>query len=124
MTLVSAVVAMTSQTAPVLLEDFGEFLVPVLMKLHRQMLRPAWKTLDVIEHTECTMHRIVRIENHAHPPHLKAERRGTDEVLVTDTSPRRMCALAVGIEKGLATQFQEKILITQPVCIHKGGGPL
>jgi hypothetical protein len=68
MTLASAVVAMTSQTAPVLLEDFGEFLVPVLMKLHRHMLRPAWKTLDVIEHTECTMHRIVRIENHASSP--------------------------------------------------------
>jgi hypothetical protein len=65
MTLVSAVAAMTSQTAPVLLEAFGKFLVPVLMKLHGHMLRPTSKTPDVIEHTECTMHRIVRIENHA-----------------------------------------------------------
>jgi hypothetical protein len=39
---------------------------------------------------------------------------------VTYTSPRRMCALAVGIGKGLATQFHEKILINQPVCMHKG----
>ena len=66
------------------------------------------------------MHRIVRIENRADPPHLKAERRSPDEALVIYTSPRRMCALAIGIVKGLAVQFHERILITQPVCMHNG----
>jgi len=119
--LVSAASTMTAQTIPALLEEFGAFLVPALMKLHGHMLRPGWKTLDVIEHTERTMHRLVRSEERgAHPPHLKAERRSPDEVLVTYTSPRRMCALAIGIGKGLAKQFHEEILVTQPVCMHNG----
>jgi hypothetical protein len=121
MALVSAASTLTAQTAAALLEGFGMFLVSALMKMHGHMLRPEWKTLDVIEHTERTMHRVVRIENDgAYPPHLKAERYGPDKVLVIYTSPRRMCALAVGIGKGLARHFYEEIRVTQPFCMHSG----
>jgi hypothetical protein len=121
MALIAAASAMTGQAAPALLEEFGEFLVSALIKLHGHMLRPHWKTLEVIEHTEETVHRVVRVENQgAHPPHLKTERRSSDEVLLIYTSPRRLCALAIGIGKGLAGHFREKIMVTQPVCMHNG----
>ena len=119
--MVSGASAMTGQPASALLEEFGMFLVPALMRMHGHMLRPEWKTLDVIEHTERTMHRVVRIEDRgAHPPYLKVERRGPDEVLVIYTSPRRVCTLAIGIGKGLAKLFYEEIRVTQPVCMLNG----
>jgi hypothetical protein len=119
--LVSAASAKTDQTAAAVLEGFGEFLVPTLLKLHGHMLQPQWKTLDVIEHTEGTMHRVVRVENQgAHPPQLNTKRINPSEVLLIYNSPRRMCALAIGIGRGLAKQFHEEILITQPLCVHNG----
>ena len=118
--LVSAA-ARCGQTSAAVLEGFGEFLVPTLLKLHGHMLKPQWKTLDVIEHTESTMHRVVRVKNPgAHPPQLNAKRINSDEVLLIYNSPRRMCALAIGIGRGLAKEFHEEILITQSLCVHHG----
>jgi predicted hydrocarbon binding protein len=35
-------------------------------------------------------------------------------------SPRRMCSLAIGIARGLAKHFHEKISIRETECMHKG----
>lgn len=121
MALVSAATLLTGQTATALLEEFGEFLVQGLLKMYGHLLRPQWRTLDVIEHTEKTIHHVVRVETSgAHPPHLRAERRNSDEVSLVYTSQRRMCALAVGIGKGLAKHFHEEIVVTQAKCMRSG----
>ena len=66
---------------PQLLEEFGEFLVPDLPELNRPMLEPHWRTLDVLEHTEGTIHRVVRMRNPEEPPPvLRCERLGPHEV--------------------------------------------
>lgn len=39
------------------LEDFGEFIAPTLMKMYGHLLLPEWKTIDVIDNTEETVHR-------------------------------------------------------------------
>jgi predicted hydrocarbon binding protein len=56
----------------------------------------------------------------AHPPHLKAERKDQNEVILTYTSPRQLCFLAVGIGRGLGRHFQENLSIKQNRCMHKG----
>ncbi len=100
---------------------FGEFIVPELMKMNGHLLLPQWKTLDVIEHTEATIHKVVRVKNPgASPPELKTTRLSSGELLLIYTSSRQMCAFAIGIGKGLARRFQENIVITQPVCMHQG----
>src|SRR5689334_23079220 len=35
-----------------LLEAFGEFIVPGLLKMYGALIQPSWNTLDIIEHTE------------------------------------------------------------------------
>ena len=47
--------------------------------MYRSLIRKEWRTLDVIEFAEPTVHRIVRKETTA-PPYLTAERKAPDEV--------------------------------------------
>lgn len=119
--LVATASRLTGLPAAAILEDFGEFIAPDLLEMYWAAIQPEWKTLDVIEHTERAIHTVVRLKNPgARPPHLRAERTGPDEVLVTYESERRMCRVAVGIAKGLARHFGERIEVDQPTCMSDG----
>ena len=119
--LVVAASSITGLPASEVLEDFGQFIVPDLVKMYGHLLRPEWSTIDVIENTEATVHSVVRVKNPgAKPPELKTVRHGANEVALFYTSPRKMCALAVGIGKGLAKHFNEKIVAQHATCMHKG----
>ena len=50
--LIAAVATANRRNLALVLEDFGEFIAPTLMKLHGHLLLPEWKTIDVIDHTE------------------------------------------------------------------------
>jgi hypothetical protein len=119
--LVVAASSMTGLPVSEVLEDFGEFIVPDLVKMYGHLLRPEWGAIDVIENTEATVHSVVRVKNPgAKPPELKTVRHGANEVVLFYTSPRQMCALAVGIGKGLAKHFNENIVAQHATCMHKG----
>jgi len=119
--LVVAASSMTGLPVAEVLEDFGEFIVPDLVKMYGHLLRPEWGTIDVIENTERTIYSVVRVKNPgAKPPELKTVRHGANEVVLFYASPRQMCALAIGIGKGLAKHFNENIVAQQATCMHKG----
>ncbi len=119
--IVTAASQATGKPAGDILEDFGDFIAPTLLKMYGALMKPGWKTLDVIEHTENTIHSVVRIKNKgAAPPVLKVARVSPVEVVLTYGSPRRMCFVAKGISKGLARHFAERVAITESACMHKG----
>src|SRR5688572_25218556 len=119
--LVGEAVTMTGFTATTLLEEFGEALVPTYLSLYGNLLKPEWRTLEVIEHTEETIHRVVRMRHEgAEPPRLHAERTAPNEVVLTYDSPRKLCAVARGIVKGVAKQFGEVVTIDERACMHDG----
>jgi len=119
--LVTAASATTKLPAAAILEDFGEFIVPDLLQLYGALLDPHWKTLEVIENTENTIHRVVRMKNPgALPPELMVRRTGEDRVVITYRSARRMCAVAKGIAKGFAKHFGEQVEIDEPRCMTRG----
>ena len=104
-----------------LLESFGEHIVPGLTSLYGAQIRPEWRALDVIEHTEAAIHVLVRRQNPgAAPPPLRASRIGPDEVRVSYTSARRLCAVARGICRGLGRLFGENLEIEEPSCMLRG----
>jgi hypothetical protein len=110
----------TGKSTREVFEEFGEFIAPDLMALYRHMIKPEWRTLELLENTENTIHRVVRIRNPgARPPELKCTRDG-DEVLITYTSARRMCGVAVGIVRGLARHYDENITIQELSCMSVG----
>lgn len=113
--------AAAGRPLPELVTDFGEFLAPHLVKVAGAFVDPDWKTLDVVEHTEALIHRMVRSTNPgAAPPVLEVFRSAPDEIQVVYSSRRRLCALATGIIRGLATHFQERIAIEEPSCMLRG----
>ncbi len=106
--LVGHAAEMTGIPAEELHEKFGEYLVPDLMYMYQKLLRPEWKTLDMIEHTELTMHKQVRKEHAENaPPVLDVTRISENELIIQYVSPRRMSGLAVGIVRGLANYYDE-----------------
>jgi len=120
--LVTAASAITGQEPFKIVEAFGEFIAPSLLKMYGHLLKPNWKSLDIIEHTEGTVHTVVRTsDKNALPPKLLTRRTGPDTVILVYDSPRKMCALAIGIGRGLARHFKETLSIDQTQCMHKGG---
>ena len=119
--LVMAICAMTGLSVSAVLEEFGQFIVPSLMRRYGHLLLPEWTAIDVIEHTEGSVHAVVRVKNpDAKPPKLKTHRLNPNEVLLVYTSPRQMCGLAIGIGTGLGQHFGEKIDVDKSMCMHKG----
>jgi hypothetical protein len=121
LSLVAAATELTGLPANDLLEAFGAFLAPRYLAMYGRLLKPEWRTLDVIEHTEETIHRVVRLRQPgAAPPRLKAERVEPHQVVLVYDSPRKLCAVARGIAKGLAKHFDESIDIWERTCMHRG----
>ena len=119
--LVTAASQITGLPAASVLEDFGEFVAPDLLRLSSPLIKPAWKTLDLLENTEATIHRVVRLDNPgADPPALHVTRTGPRQLVIVYSSPRKMCALAKGICKGVARHYQEAIMISESRCMHNG----
>lgn len=108
--------------AETILEKFGTFIAPSLLGLYRTLVKPEWKTLDLLENTENTIHTVVRARNRgAKPAQLQVVRTGPDTVDLTYYSERKLCPVAKGIIKGLAAHFQEEVTVTEKVCMHNGG---
>jgi len=104
-----------------LLREFGVYLAPSLMRRYRFMVRPEWKTLELLEHTESVLHAAVRKRTpDATPPRLVVRRMDANQVLVSYASRRRMCALVHGIIQGLAQVYEERIEVVERQCMNKG----
>jgi len=119
--LVGAASRITGKDSEVLLEDFGAFIAPDLMAMYKSLIKPDWKTLDVIEHTEGVIHTAVRLRNPgAAPPQLQIKRTGPNQLEIIYSSPRRMCAVGRGIIRGLAASFRDNVQVTEPACMTRG----
>src|SRR4029453_9464798 len=43
-----------------LLQEFGEYMAPDLMRMYGSLLQREWRTLDVVEHVQATIRRVMR----------------------------------------------------------------
>lgn len=119
--LVDAAATISGVPARAILEEFGAFIVPDLIRVYGALVESQWRTLDVIEHTETMIHRVVRLRDAAaKPPELAVARTSPHQVSITYRSERRMCGIAVGIVRGLATHYAEPIEVTETACMHTG----
>jgi predicted hydrocarbon binding protein len=103
------------------LEDFGRFVAPDLLKMHAHSVQPQWRTLDLVEHTEAAIHQVVR-QTHAdaQPPRIACTRKTECDLVVEYSSPRKLCAFAKGIVGGIAAHYGEQVAITESSCMLKG----
>jgi hypothetical protein len=119
--LLNAASAVSKQPLSSVLEEFGEFTVPALLAMHRHVIKPEWRSLDVIEHAERVAHGLVRRQQPgATPPFLLTRRVAPHRLELIYNSPRKLCALAVGIGVGLGKHFKEKVVVRHRVCMNHG----
>jgi hypothetical protein len=119
--ILQAACARTGLTAAAVLQDFGDFIGPHLMHMYRMYILPEWKTLDVIEHTEERIHKMVRVQHRgARPPYLSTTRRSDTELVIHYSSVRRLCAFAKGIAMGIARHYGETVEVRDLTCMQKG----
>jgi|SRR6185436_3202781 len=119
--LVTTAAAMMHTPVQGLLESYGEFIVPRLLEIYGEHLDRGWRTLEVIAHTERAIHEVVRRQDReADPPRLRTLRLSPDEVTLAYASPRKLCALARGIGRGIAAHFGETLHIRESACMHQG----
>jgi hypothetical protein len=110
--LVTGVASQQQKPVEEILEEFGRFIVADLLKVYSAMIRPEWRTLDVLEHTENTMHKAVRhSDRNATPPELLCTRVSFREVIIDYSSRRQLSSLGVGIIKGISAYYGEKTSI-------------
>jgi hypothetical protein len=112
--LIGAAARLTRRSSDDLLQDFGRFLAPTLLKTYGFLVEPHWKTMDLLLHTESNIHRTVRSRDpNADPPRLHFERTGPNTLVLHYNSPRRLSALARGIIQGVASHYRERVTIDE-----------
>ena len=118
--LLQAAGRLKGRSVPDLVESFGYVIAPDLLGLFRSLIRPEWKTLDLLENVE-TMHTAMRKRNPvADPPVVQGLRISETEMQLTYTSKRRLCTLAKGIIRGVAGLYGEDVEIVEHSCMHSG----
>src|SRR5262245_58250621 len=119
--LVGAAGRLLNMPVGAVLEAFGEFVAPELIRLYGRLIEPGWKTLDLIENTEKLIHTAVRVGNPgAQPPVLNCVRSTRDELQIVYSSDRQLCGIAKGIVKGVARHYGETVRITEDACMLRG----
>jgi predicted hydrocarbon binding protein len=119
--LVAATARLMAKEPAQVLEDFGDFVVPDLMAIYGALAQPGWRTLDLLEHVENTVHRVVRLRSPgAKPPEIRCTRDSKAVARIVYTSPRRMCAFARGLVVGVARYYGEDVRIVEPSCMLRG----
>lgn len=119
--LVTRLSQQTGVAVATLLEELGDSLAPRLMQMYAAFVDPQWRSLELIEQTEQTIHRVIRMRDPAaRPPALRCERIGADHLRLLYASERRMCAVARGIVRGVARHYGEEIEIAEPRCMLRG----
>jgi predicted hydrocarbon binding protein len=119
--LVSSIADITGRSINEILEDFGVFIVPDLLNIYKSLVKPEWKTIDFLMHTEKNIHSILRTKDkNAKPPAINCKILNPDEVVITYNSRRKMCSLAKGIIKGIARHYNERIFLNEEICMYRG----
>lgn len=89
--LVTAASKLTNLPAEAILEDFGQFVTPALMKMYGSLVKPEWKTAEMLLHTEETIHKVVRMKNPGAAPRNSSSARPVKTSLNFTTTHRDRC---------------------------------
>ncbi len=106
---------------PQLIEAFGVYFFPVLATKYPVFFpegitfKEFMKSVDKIIHVE-----VNKLYPDAILPSMSYEDPSPNELIIIYRSPRKLCALAVGLTKGAANHFNVPITIQHPICMHKG----
>ncbi len=113
--LVAAAVEVTGQDRDAILQDFGAWVIPPLMKMYRSFIPDDWDASTFLQNVDERIHeRVVRMKDeNARPPHINVTQLSAGVFSVEYQSHRDMGALALGCVYGVAEYYGEKATLME-----------
>lgn len=103
------------------LRVIGEGAVPLLAQRYPQFFRPHATTSSFVLTLNDVIHPEVRkLYPGATPPTFGFASLGQNDLSLSYSSARQLCALAVGFLHGAASHYGQSVVITQPSCGLRG----
>jgi hypothetical protein len=97
-----------------LMEAFGRFAAPELLREHPEFVQPGWNVLECIERTaNAAQHLLAGTD-------LVAAHLPDGELVITMVLPADLCSLAKGVLVGLGDHYGEFVHVTETGCCAKG----
>lgn len=124
--MVQATATLVKQQRHELLDGFGRFMVPDLVRISRskRVAHTNWKALDYVEHLPTLLQKIFPIERRTTDDQIepvRALRLRYSEAAVVYLSPHHLCAFLRGIIEGMGDYFKEPLVCKETICQLKGG---
>lgn len=117
---VQATADLMETTPREVLIEYGVSVTYTLLDIYAPLIEDGWGSLEFMLETEERFHPTVRDRSRAKPPLLNFERQGPHEVTLTYKSPRKLCALAIGVARALEQAYEEELQIEEEACLHDG----
>lgn len=103
------------------LNEFGTYVSGNFLKLWQPVIKPEWKTLDLLQHVqEFNFNLLQAGDNPAMSGKFVSKRVDPHTVNIEYSSPRKMCPFFKGLVKGISEIYQENIDIQETNCALKG----
>lgn len=121
LSLVAELSEVTKTPVPDLVEAFGTYLFPHLMRHCPIEIADHSTVLDFLDGLNDVIHaEVLRVHPDAYVPHFDIVRDGDDKMSLVYHSKRGLCPLCIGLFKGAAGNFDSQLTIDHPQCKHKG----
>jgi len=119
--LVGAVVEELDLPAETVVSAFGTFMFGQLARRYPVFVESCDTLFSFLESIDSVIHlEVKKLMTETNLPSISCERRGTSELLLNYSSPRKLCLLAEGLIYGAAEHYNSPITIEHPVCMHTG----
>jgi len=113
-TLVDTAASAAGVTRAELLEAFGRFAAPELLREHPEFVQPGWNVLECIERTANAAQALMAGSD------LVAAHLPDGELVITMALAADLCALAQGVLLGLGDHYGEVVHVVETGCGAKG----
>lgn len=118
--LVASVCMEASVSPEELWENIGLSAGSSVIAAYKSLINPEWKTLEVLEYLQSVIEMIRSSKGDFPHPFFNSDRISKDKLMLVYASPRKLCALAKGMVKGVAMHYGEKVSIEETACMCTG----
>lgn len=119
--LLEAIVALGDVESSSVEVQFGQHLIPNLIRGFEMFIKPEWGAMDLLANAETFIHNLVRLNHpNATPPMLSVRWIDSSRLEIVYDSQRGLCALLKGIVDGVGRHYGQRLSVSEFQCMRRG----
>ncbi|MDH4262744.1 MAG: heme NO-binding domain-containing protein [Spirochaetia bacterium] len=100
---------------------FGEFVASKYHQDYTDFFKPGMSAKTLLNSVDKIIHvEVKKLYPDVHLPQFQYEDPAPDKLVMKYFSTRKLCVLAKGLINGVGNLYNEKIEISEPLCMHNG----